>query len=99
MAEDYGNDFITLLDEDGNEIEFEHIDTVEYNDGTYVALIPADSTPDNVLDEEGELVILKVVEDENGEEILATIEDDAEYDDVLDLFADRLEEYYEIEEE
>ena len=31
MSEEYGNDFVTLIDEDGNEVEFEHIDTVEYN--------------------------------------------------------------------
>ena len=30
MSEEYGNDFVTLIDEDGNEVEFEHIDTVEY---------------------------------------------------------------------
>ena len=27
MNEEYGNDFVTLIDEDGNEVEFEHIDT------------------------------------------------------------------------
>ena len=30
MSEEYGNDFVTLIDEDGNEVEVEHIDTVEY---------------------------------------------------------------------
>ncbi len=99
MSEEYGNDFITLLDEDGNEVEFEHIDTAEFNEETYVALIPAHKSPEDILDEESELVILKVIEDENGEEILATIEDDSEYDDVLDVFADRLEDYYDIDEE
>ena len=29
MSDEYGNDFVTLIDEDGNEVEFEHIDTVE----------------------------------------------------------------------
>ena len=29
MSEEYGNDFVTLIDEDGNEVEFEHIDIVE----------------------------------------------------------------------
>ena len=31
MSEEYGNDFVTLIDEDGNEVEFEHIDTVEFS--------------------------------------------------------------------
>ena len=35
MSEEYGNDFVTLIDEDGNEVEFEHIDTVEYNGYIY----------------------------------------------------------------
>ena len=42
MSEEYGNDFVTLIDEDGNEVEFEHIDTVEYNGVTYLAFIPAE---------------------------------------------------------
>ena len=25
MSEEYGNDFVTLIDEDGNEVEFEFI--------------------------------------------------------------------------
>ena len=37
MSEEYGNDFVTLIDEDGNEVEFEHIDTVEYEGVTYLA--------------------------------------------------------------
>ena len=40
MSEEYGNDFVTLIDEDGNEVEFEHIDTVEYNGVTYLAFYP-----------------------------------------------------------
>ncbi|MFQ9127137.1 MAG: DUF1292 domain-containing protein [Butyricicoccaceae bacterium] len=39
MSEEYGNDFVTLIDEDGNEVEFEHIDTVEYEGVTYLAFI------------------------------------------------------------
>ena len=42
MSEEYGNDFVTLIDEDGNEVEFEHIDTVEYEGVTYLAFIPAE---------------------------------------------------------
>ena len=42
MSEEYGNDFITLTDEDGNEIELEHLDTVEYNNQTYMAFLPAE---------------------------------------------------------
>lgn len=36
MSEEYGNDFVVLTDEDGREIELEHLDTVEYNGQTYI---------------------------------------------------------------
>ncbi|MFR4561226.1 MAG: hypothetical protein ACLT5P_08360 [Flavonifractor plautii] len=31
MSEEFGPDFITVTDEDGNEFELEHLDTLEYN--------------------------------------------------------------------
>ena len=40
MSEEYGNDFVVLTDEDGREIELEHLDTVEYNGQTYMAFLP-----------------------------------------------------------
>lgn len=80
MASEFGNDFVTLTDEEGNEVEFEHIDTVEYEGNTYLAFIPAELKAE----EEAEVVILQVVE-ENGEEILASVEDDAIADAVFDI--------------
>lgn len=72
MSEEYGNDFVTLIDEDGNEVEFEHIDTVEYNGVTYLAFIPAEIS---IEEEDAEVVIMQIVE-ENGEELLEAVEDD-----------------------
>ncbi|WNX83709.1 DUF1292 domain-containing protein [Agathobaculum sp. NTUH-O15-33] len=86
MSEEFGNDFVTLTDEDGNEVEFEHIDTVEYKGETYLAFIPAELA----VEEEAEVVILQVVE-ENGEEILATVEDDEVADAVFQLIIERAE--------
>lgn len=37
MSEGFGPDFITITDEDGNEFELEHLDTIEYNGQTYMA--------------------------------------------------------------
>ena len=71
MSEEYGNDFVTLIDEDGNEVEFEHIDTVEYNGVTYLAFIPAEIS----IEEDAEVVIMQIVE-ENGEELREAVEDD-----------------------
>ena len=40
MNEDYGNDILTLVDDDGTEREFELIDRVVTENNEYFALIP-----------------------------------------------------------
>ena len=88
----YGSDFITIVDDDGKEYELEVLSTLEYNGCTYMAVIPADSSQDTL---ELEVSILKSV-DEDGESILCAIEDEAELEAVYDLIMDEL---YEEEEE
>ena len=87
MSEEYGNDVVTLIDEDGNEVEFEHIDTVEYEGVTYLAFIPAELS----VEEGAEVVILQVVTDENGEELLEGVEDDDIADAVFNIVMERAE--------
>ena len=87
MSEEYGNDFVTLIDEDGNEVEFEHIDTVEYEGVTYLAFIPAKIS----VEEDAEVVIMQVVTDENGEELLEGVEDDDIADAVFNIVMERAE--------
>ena len=84
MSEEYGNDFVTLIDEDGNEVEFEHIDTVEYNGVTYLAFIPAEIS----IEEDAEVVIMQIVE-ENGEELLEAVEEDKNADAVFHIVMER----------
>lgn len=91
MSEEYVNDFITLTDEEGNEVELEHLDTLEYEGETYMAFVQANDTPEEVLDEDSaELIILKV-EPEDGEDMLVTIDDDDLLDTIFNLFVERLE--------
>ncbi len=85
----YGNALVTLVDDEGNEKEFEHIDTVEYEGETYLAFIPTELS----LEEEAEVVIMKVVE-ENGEELLEGIEDDETADAVFQIVMEHAEEEY-----
>ena len=85
MSEEYGNDFVTLIDEDGNEVEFEHIDTVEYNGVTYLAFIPAEIS----IEEDAEVVIMQIVEE--NEELLEAVEDDEIADAVFDIVMERAE--------
>ncbi len=97
MAEEFNPDIITLEDDDGVEYTFEVLDRIETDDARYVALLPVYDDPKKMLDDNGELVILRVAE-ENGEEYFEDIEDDDEYDMIVDAFTDRLQDLYEIEE-
>lgn len=85
MADEYGSDFITITDEDGNEFEVEVLSTVEYNGASYMAVVPADGEEDLRL----EVTILKSVE-EDGEPLLCSIDDEAELQAVYDLIMDSL---------
>ena len=85
MADNFGSDFITIVDEDGTEYELEVLSTLEYNGETYMAVVPAGSGDE----EELEVSILKTVE-EDGESILTAIEDEAELEAVYDLIMDSL---------
>lgn len=86
MADEYGSDFMTIVDEDGTEYELEVLSSLEYNGSTYLAVIPAGSDTE---DSDLEVSILKSVE-EDGEPILCAIEDDAELEAVYQLIMDQL---------
>ncbi len=99
MAEinnEYNPDIITLADDEGKEYSFEVLDAIETDDGRYLALLPTFEDPQKMLDDSGELVIVKVGE-EDGEEYYYEIEDDDEYETVADAFVDRLEDFFEID--
>ena len=84
MSNDYGSDFMTIVDEDGTEFELEVLSSIEYNGNTYLAVTLAGSE-----DEDLQVSILKSVE-EDGESILCVIEDEAELQAVFDLLMDSL---------
>lgn len=92
MADEYGSDFITIVDEDGTEYELEVLNTVEYNGASYLAVIPADN---GEADADLEISILKSIE-EDGEPLLCAIEDEDELQAVYELIMDSL---YEEEDE
>ena len=94
-TEDYGNDIVTLVDEDGNENEFEIVDSLVTDNNEYFALIPTE-TAENIDSDSGELLILKVVEDD-GAEFLEPIEDDEEYESISEIFMERLEDLYDFD--
>ena len=95
MQDQFGSDFMTIVDEDGQEYELEVLTQLEYNGFTYLAVIPAGLEEEDALDPE--VSILKSVE-EDGEPILCAIEDEAELQTVYDLIMEQLYEEAEDEE-
>ena len=93
MADEYGSDFMTIVDEDGTEYELEVLSTLEYNGATYLAVVPAVDAEEDV---DLEVSILKSVEEEDGESILCAIEDEQELQTVYELIMEQL---YEEEDE
>ena len=83
MSEEYGANFITVTDEEGNEFELEHLDTIEFQGQTVQDGEEAQN------EEEMGLVILKAIQ-ENGEEILSTLDSDEEIDAVYNEFMKEL---------
>ena len=84
MNNEYGSDFITIVDEDGEEFELEVLSTLDYNGFTYMAVILAGDES-----EDPQVSILKSVE-EDGEPILSAIEDEEELETVYNLMMDQL---------
>lgn len=89
MSEEYGPNFITLTDEEGNDIELEYIDALEHNGTTYMAFFPVVEEGEDENEDEYGLILLKS-EMVDGEEMLSTITDEAELDAIYDLFMEQM---------
>lgn len=96
MSEEYTPEIVSVIDDDGIEHTFEMLDAIETDTDRYVALIPAYDGTSEIIEDDGELIILKVVE-ENGEEFLTPIEDEEEFDEIGKVFEERLSDMFEIE--
>ena len=82
------NAIIVLQDEDGNDVEFEFIDQMEYQGGEYVILMPVE-------DFDGEIVILKVepTEEEDVDQYVS-VDDDDTLQAVFELFKEKFQEQF-----
>ncbi len=97
--ENFGNNIVSVVDEEGVEHTFEELDRIETDDGRYIALLPIYTEAEEILDGDGELIILSVVEDEDGETYLEPIEDEALFNEIGEIFEERLADYFEFDEE
>ena len=99
MSEEFNPDLVSVVDEDGVEHVFEELDRIETDSAKYVALVPYYEDETSILDDDGELIILKVEEDENGDTILCPIEDEKEFNEIGQIFEERLSELFLFSEE
>ena len=94
--ENWGEDIISLMDEEGNQSEYKIVACAELDGVEYMEPIIED--PEEELMDAAELVFLKVSEetDEDGEAFLDTIQDDEEFERVAEVFRDKLSEEYDF---
>lgn len=83
MSEDFGSDYITIIDDDGQEFELEVLDSMDYKGKSYMAFLPADMDEN---DPDYGVIILRSHLEDNGEEVFDTIDDDDELQEVYDSF-------------
>lgn len=96
VLEDYDPDILTLEDEEGEEHTFEVIDASDFNGARYLALVPYNNEPAKQLEEDAELLLMRV-EEENDEEYLALVEEEDELNEVAQHFLERLSDVYDID--
>ena len=90
------DNIVILNDEEGNEVKFEFLDLVEYEDEEYVVLLPVSEEGE---EEEGEVVILKVedTDDENSEEeSYVSIEDEEVLNKVFEIFKEKFKDDFDF---
>ena len=93
-GEDLDN-IVILNDEDGNEVKFEFFDLVELDDEEYVILLPV---VDDGVEEEGEVVILKVedTDEDSEEESYVSVEDEEILNKVFEIFKERFKDDFDF---
>lgn len=89
MNNEFGPNFITLTDEDGNNIDLEYVDALELDGQTYMAFFPVEKEGEEMSEEDYGMVILKSVM-VDGEELLSTLDSEEEAERVYDLFMEQI---------
>ena len=92
LNEDLSN-IIVLHDENGDEVQFEFLDLIEYDSEEYVVLLPLAEEDDS-----GEVVILKVEPTENPEEeSYVSVSDDDVLMTVFEIFKEKFKDEFTFE--
>ena len=97
MSEDMNNipeneevdNIIVLNDEEGNEVQFEFLDLIDFEGEEYVVLLPAEETEDA-----GEVVILQVEDTDSEVESYISVEDEDVLNKVFEIFKDKFKDEF-----
>ncbi|MDY3281095.1 DUF1292 domain-containing protein [Dysosmobacter sp.] len=95
MSEDFGPTFVTVTDDDGQELTLEFVAALELNGTEYQAYFPTESEDEDEENPDNGLIILKVLH-EDGEDLLSTCDTEEELEAAYDAF---MEELFDDEEE
>jgi uncharacterized protein YrzB (UPF0473 family) len=82
LAEEEQASILTLTDENGEEIEFEFLDLVEYEGDEYIILLPVEAV-------ETEVVVLKVEPIDEENESYVSVNDEQILNEVYAIFKER----------
>ena len=82
LAEEEQASILTLTDENGEEIEFEFLDLVEYEGDEYIILLPVEAV-------ETEVVVLKVEPIDEENESYVSVNDEQTLNEVYAIFKER----------
>ena len=85
------DNIVVLNDEEGNEVEFEFLDLIEFEGEEYVILLPVED------EEEGEVVILKVEDTESDdEESYVSVDDEETLQKVFEIFKEKFKDEFDF---
>ena len=85
------DNLVILNDEEGNEVKFEFLDLIDYENEEYVILLPAEESDDQA----GEVVILKVEDtDSEDEESYVSVDDEETLNAVFEIFKDKFKDEF-----
>ena len=90
MSDQFGADYISLTDEEGNQFELEILDTVSFEGESYTVFLPADIDDMDPEDPDYGFVILRNVED-NGEELYASVDDEELLERIYEYYMELVE--------
>ncbi len=85
--EEEEDNFITLNDEDGNEVDFEFLDMIEYEGNNYVVLLPVE-------EDASEVVILQLESMSDEEESYISVDDEDVLTAVFEIFKEKFKDEF-----